>query len=158
LEFDSGQIMGIRVMRFLSEKTHIILAITLLVSSLITVSCGNPYTYNIKDDGFAVITAPLSLNKEANTTHIPQGSVIHHWANGITEVYGPDNNRLFIAKDSESTGIGAPGGFKPATHVYHVPDGSRISTDDNITRIYLDDDLILTVIEESKDFLIHPSP
>jgi len=152
----SVRIMGMRVMKFSLKKTHIILAITLLVSSLLTVSCGNPY--NVKDDGFAVITAPLSLNKEANTTRIPHGSVIHHWANGITEVYGPDNNRLFIARDSEAVSVGAPGGFKPATHVYHVPDGSRISTDDNITRIYLDDDLILSVIEKSEDFLIQPSP
>jgi len=140
------------------KKTHIILTITLLVSSLLTVGCGQPNPYNIKDDGFAVITAPLSLNKEANTTHIPHGSVIYHWANGITEVYGPDNNRLFIARDSDAAQVSAPGGPSPATHIREVPNGSRISTDDNITRIYLDDDLILTVIEKSEDFIIQPSP
>ena len=145
--------MGKRLMRFSLKKTHIILAITLLASSLLTVSCGQPNPYNIKDDGFAVITAPLSLNKGDNAIHIPHGSVIYHWANGITEVYGPDNNRLFIARDSEATSVGAPGGFKPATQVHHVPDGSLISEEDsNITKIYLDDALILTVIKKPEDF------
>jgi hypothetical protein len=66
---------------------------------------------------------------------------------------GPDNDRLFIARDSEATSVGAPGGFKPVTRVYHVPDGARISEEDsNITKIYLNDALILTVVEKSEDF------
>lgn len=148
----SVKITDMRLMRSSLKKTRIIITNILLISSLLTVGCGQANPYNVKDDGFAVITAPLSLNKGDNATYIPHGSVIYHWANGITEVYGPDNNRLFIARDSEATSVGAPGGFKPATHVYHVPDGSRISEDGNITRIYLDDTLILTVIEKSEDF------
>ena len=145
-------IISMGLMRFSLKNTYLFLTITLLIGSLLTVSCGQSNPYNIKDDGFAVINTPLSLNKGDNATYIPHGSVIYHWADGITEVYGPDNNRLFTARDSEATSVGAPGGFKPATRVYHVPDGSRILEDDGITRIYLDDSLILTVIEKSEDF------
>jgi len=140
------------LMRLSLKKTHLILTIILLTGSLLIVSCGQSNPYNIKNDGFAVIKAPLSLNRVDNATYIPHGSVIYHWANGITEVYGPDNNRLFIARDSETASVGAPGGFKQATHVYHVPDGARISEDDGITRVYLNNSLILTIIEKSENF------
>ena len=120
---------------------------------LLMLGCGQPNPYNIQDDGFAVITAPLSHNQGDNTTYIPHGSVIYHWANGITEVYGPDNNRLFIARDSEATSVVAPGGSKPATRTFQVPDGAIIAQEDsNITKITLDDVLILTIIEKSEDF------
>jgi len=130
----------------------------ILVMLLVPVSCAAPAPVTIQDDGFAIITAPLSLNKEANTTHIPHGSVIYHWANGITEVYDSYNNRLFIARDSEAASVGAPGGFKPATHAYHIPDGSRISEEDGTTKIYLDDALILTVIEAERNNPIRFEP
>ena len=113
---------------------------------------------------FAKITAPLSLNEEEeNATVIPYGSVIYHWANGITEVYGPDNERIFIARDSEATMIAALGGLKPATHIYHIPSGAHVDeaglpppSDEGskITKVYLlDEGLILTVIEKSEDFV-----
>ena len=114
--------------------------------------CRQTNPYNIQDDGFAVITAPLSLNKEANTTYIPHGSIIYHWADGITEVYGLDNNRLFIARDSDAAQVSAPGGPSPATHIREVPNQSRISEDNGITRIYLGDTLILTVIHKTENF------
>ncbi|GAH34060.1 unnamed protein product, partial [marine sediment metagenome] len=110
------------------------------------------------------ITAPLSLNKgEENATVIPYGSVIYHWANGITEVYGPDNERIFIARDSEATMIAAPGGLKPATHICHVPSGALVDEaglpppwdeSSKITKVYLKDEgKILTIIEKSEDFV-----
>lgn len=109
---------------------------------------------------FKKITAPLSLNEEENATVIPYGSVIIHWANGITEVYGPDNELIFIAGDSEAAMIAAPGGHKPATHIYHVPSGAIIDEaalpppweeDSKITKVYLDG-LILTIIEKAEDW------
>ncbi len=47
---------------------------------------------------FTKIDAPLTLNGTEPGTDIPRGSVVYHWANGITEVYGPNNKRIFIAK------------------------------------------------------------
>jgi hypothetical protein len=107
---------------------------------------------------FTKITAPLTLNGEEPGTDIPWGSVVYHWANGITEVYGADNKRIFIALDSEATQIAVPGGLKPATHIYQVPSGANITKgeSDNITEIYLDEVLILTVIEKSEDFTVPP--
>lgn len=130
-----------------------LLAIFLLMSG-----CGQSNPYNIQDDGYAIITAPLSLNKEPNTIRIPHGSVIYHWANGITEAFGPDNKRLFIARDSEAASVAAPGGFKPATHGFTIPDGSRISEENGTTKIYLDDELILTVIEAERNNPIRLEP
>ncbi len=107
---------------------------------------------------FDKITAPLTLDGTKPGTDIPWGSVVYHWANGITEVYGADNKRIFIARDSEATQIAVPGGLKPATHIYQVPSGAHITKgeSDNITEIYLDEVLILTVIEKSEDFTVPP--
>ncbi len=141
------------------KKLVIILGLAIMVLLILMLGCGRSNPYNIQDDGFAVITAPLSLNEEENVTAIPYGSVIYHWANGITEVYDSDNNLLFIARDSEAAIVGAPGGFIPATHGYHIPDGSRISTEeDGTTKIYLDAALILTVIESERNNPIRLEP
>ena len=135
------------------EKRLTSLLVILSAVLLLLLGCGQPNPYNIQDDGFAVITAPLSLNKGDNTTYIPHGSVIYHWANGITEVYGPDNHRLFITRDSESASIVAPGGPKPATRTFQVPDGAIVANEDsNTIKITLDDVLILTIIEKTEDF------
>ena len=107
---------------------------------------------------FTKITAPLTLDGTKPGTDIPWGSVVYHWADGITEVYGPDNNRIFIAKDSSAAVIIGPGGGRAATHGYQVPSGARIDGDvmvgnDKVTKIYMGDSLIMTIIEKSKNFL-----
>ncbi len=107
---------------------------------------------------FTVITAPLTLDGTKPGTDIPWGSVVYHWANGITEVYGPDNNRIFIAKDSSAAVIIGPGGGRAATHGYQVPSGARIDSqamvgNDKATKIYMGDRLIMTIIEKSENFL-----
>ncbi len=112
---------------------------------------------------FTKIDAPLTLDGTKPGTDIPFGSVVYHWANGITEVYGPNNNRIFIAKDSEAADIphptppGSTGGPSPATHMYQVPSGTSISNEevvgtDNVTKMYLGNTLILTIIEKSEDY------
>ena len=106
---------------------------------------------------FTKVTAEFSVNpEEQHVFHIPQGSVIYHWANGITEVYGPDNTRILIAKDSEAAQIPAPGGPAPATRVYSVPNGTWGGPDESgkIDREYLDDTLILTIIEKDENYPI----
>ena len=132
---------------------YLLLIIVLLLIILLIVGCGKPNPYNVQPDGYAIIKAPLSLEKGKNTTFIPHGSVIYHWANGITEVYGPDSERLFIARDSEAATTTAPGGPKPATFTLQVPDGAHISNEgDNTTKIYQGDTLLLTISMMSDDF------
>lgn len=107
---------------------------------------------------FTKVTEGFQVDPEASYSfHIPQGSVIYHWANGITEVYGPDNTRILIARDSEATQIPAPGGPAPATHVYYGPSGTVDVSDEsgNIDWIWLEDDtltLILTIIEKDENY------
>ena len=106
---------------------------------------------------FTRITAPLTLDGTKPGTDIPWGSVVYHWANGITEVYGPDNNRIFIAKDSSAAVIVGPGGGRAATRMYQVPSGASIDTQAMVgiykaTKIYLGDRLIMTVIYKSENF------
>lgn len=112
---------------------------------------------------FTKIEAPLTLDGTKPGTDIPRGSVVYHWANGITEVYGPDNKRIFIAKDSEAAEVthptpsGGGGRPSPATYMYQVPSGTSITGDikegnDTITKMYLNNRLILTVVKKSEDY------
>jgi hypothetical protein len=97
-----------------------------------------------------IIGAPLSLVDDGNGTFIPYGSVIYHWSNGITEAFGPDKTRLWMARNSDARIVHSPGGGDvPATFVYGVPNGSLIKPDQEhaVTRVYLDYSLILTVIK-----------
>jgi len=57
--------------------------------------------------------------------------------------------------------IAAPGGLKPATHIYHIPSGALVdeaglpppsAESSNITKVYLGERLILTIIEKSESF------
>jgi len=104
------------------------------------------------DEEFTIVTAPLSLNEDDEYgTVIPYGSVIYHWDNDITEVYGPDNIRIFIAKDSEATMHPVPSaGLLPATHVLQVPNNSHIRSEGdtgNTRRVYLEQTVILTIVD-----------
>ncbi|MDO8715731.1 MAG: hypothetical protein Q7J73_02845 [Dehalococcoidales bacterium] len=51
------------------------------------------------DKEFTVINAPLSTESEGFVHKIPEGSVIIHCENGVTEVRTPDNSLLLQAKD-----------------------------------------------------------
>jgi hypothetical protein len=142
------------------------IAIFVVVAVLVTLAaCTSPPTTSpaptesINTIEFTKITAPLSLNEQEPGTHIPYGSVIYHWANGITEVYGPDNTRIFIAKDSEAAMLPHPSGPQgpyesPATFIYQVPSGAGIlkGESDNIQKVYLNGALILTIITKSEDY------
>ncbi len=140
---------------------------TVLVGLVLTLTaCATPResttTQMQSPPQFTKITAPLTLDGTKPGTDIPRGSVVYHWANGITEVYGPDNKRIFIAKDSEAATLPHPSGPKgpfesSATYIYQVPDGTSIRDDgtmgsDNVIKMYLGDTLILTIIEKAEDY------
>jgi|WetSurMetagenome_2_1015567.scaffolds.fasta_scaffold238631_2 hypothetical protein len=119
-----------------------------------------PFSTNVV---FTKITESLTLSDNESGTHIPWGSVIYHWANGITEAYSANNSLIFISKDSEAARLPHPSGpngpfESPATFIIGVPNGALISSDpsDNTTmRIYLDHInkiLILTIITKSEDY------
>ena len=129
----------------LMKKKHVSKIIILLVICLLAFGCRQEFTK---------VTAPFTVDPESEGFRIPQGSVIYHWANGITEVYGPDNTRILIAKDAEAAQIPAPGGPAPATHVYYVPSGTSGGPDESgkINKNYLDDALILTIIEKDENY------
>jgi len=130
----------------------LVIICALALSAMLIAGCQQQPSQELK---FTKVTEPFSVDPEASYGfHIPQGSVIYHWANGITEVYGPDNARILIARDSEATQIPAPGGPALATHVYYGPSGTRHDWDEsgNICRIYLDDALILTIIEKDENY------
>jgi hypothetical protein len=88
---------------------------------------------------------PTDPTQRAGIFVIPFGSVIYHWANGITEVSGPDGKRVLIAKDSEA-GIWAhpipivlppatpPSMVTPDTWVIQFSDGStEVSNVESVT-------------------------
>jgi hypothetical protein len=87
--------------------------------------------------------------------YIPVGSIVYHWANGITEVFGPNGKRIFIARDSEAVEIpspGPPGHTIPrATQVLEVPNGASIGEEEGLftktRQIQLDGKLIGTIID-----------
>ena len=89
-------------------------------------------------------------------THIPQGSVIYHWANGITEADKPDGTLFLLAKDSEAATPPNPSGREiPATWIIQYPNGTSIGPDPNnadITRAYLGNKLILTIVSRSDNY------
>jgi hypothetical protein len=129
--------------------------IILLVISLLISGCGQASPQG-KTQEFQKITASLSLIQDDEYgTIIPYGSVIYHWANGITEVYGPDNTRILIAKDSEAAQLRTPAGWtEPATLGLGVPSGTNCVTSDdgNITWFFLGDTLIGTKMYKSENF------
>jgi hypothetical protein len=116
-------------------------------------------------DEFIKITAPLTVGEAPSpgepdvyngyATYIPYGSVVYHWSNGITEVFGPDKKRIFIARDSEAAmiphstppGASRPGG-SPATRSYQVPSGTLISSGVCL----LDGKVILDVIHRPEPY------
>ncbi len=142
-----------------------IIAILLIAVSLILTACASPTesttTQTQSPPQFTKITAPLTRNGTKPGTDIPRGSVVYHWANGITEVYGPTDKLIFVAKDSEAAMLPHPSGpsgpfESPATHMFQVPSGTSSNEEavgtDNVTQMYLGNTLILTIIEKSESY------
>jgi len=122
-------------------------------------NAGYTVTTNIVYPGgsFTKITGPLTLaSDETGGTFIPYGAVIIHWANGITEVTGADNRRILLAKDAEAATVTtSTGEVKPVTWIYQLPQGATVapaSGEPGITRMMLDGNVILTIIQKLENF------
>jgi hypothetical protein len=76
--------------------------------------------------------------------------VIYHYANGITEVIGPDKQRILVALDADAAPITtSKGEVKPATWIYRLPEGTTASVGEGnskTTNMYLNGNLILTIV------------
>ena len=104
-----------------------------------------------QDEEYVIVTAPFTVSDEQDGYRIPQGSVIYHLANGITEVYGPDGELILKAVDYEASLVPTPGGLRRATHVFHVPNGTHISGEGNVQEFHLEGTLILTVVNYQEE-------
>jgi hypothetical protein len=103
---------------------------------------------------------PQTEHQNGPATYIQYGSIIYYWANGITEVFGPDGKRILIAKDSEATHEPVPAGvIAPVTHIISMPnDGSGTRSEEGsltIEKHYLDSVLILTIIDSKDNYQQH---
>jgi hypothetical protein len=97
------------------------------------------------DNGPNALTAGFSVDQGDHK--VPRGSVIHHLANGATEVLSPDGSLVTRAKDSESNLVYTPSGLVRASHVFNVPSGSDIERNGNETDVYNNGAVIFKVID-----------
>jgi hypothetical protein len=104
----------------------------------------------VEDEEYVIITAPFTVSDE-DGYRIPQGSVVYHLENGITEVYGPDGELILKAVDYEASLVPTPGGLRRATHVFQVPSGTHISGEGNVQEFRLGGTLILTVVDYQEE-------
>ncbi|WOX56299.1 hypothetical protein R6Y95_02925 [Methanoculleus palmolei] len=100
-----------------------------------------------------IITAELSPVESSGTSdltihEIPSGSIIYHTMDGITRVYSSDGKQILSAVDSMAKKVATPRGFRPATFVSQVPSGSHVIHQDDVTYVFHNGDLILTVLSD----------
>jgi hypothetical protein len=96
------------------------------------------------------VDKPFSVNPEEPGHMILPGAIVRHLPGGITEIAGSDGVLIAIARDSDAELVPTPTGMKRATHVFKVPNESRITQNDNIIRVYNRELLILTIINEDQ--------
>jgi rhodanese-related sulfurtransferase len=110
---------------------------------------------NLPDSLFTKITGSFNLVPNVtNGTPLATGSVITHWANGITEITGPDNKRVMLVRDSDAPTQTVSSGEKPVTWIYSLPSGTTVATntDPGVTKFVLNTQVILTVINSADSF------
>lgn len=89
-------------------------------------------------DDISELAYGFSVGDNYTGYHLPTGTTICHFEDGLTEVYGPNDKLILSVNDSD---IIAPGGMKPATKSLNVPNGAaviEISGTANITKVFSD--------------------
>jgi len=128
----------------------IALVVGLSLSGIIPVAAQEP-----PDEGkvYTEVTLPLSTETVADVHTIPRGSVVYHFDDGTTEIYGPNNEFILAARDSEAAVVPVPTrhGVDWATHVYDVSNSNatRVEAEGDTTYVYDGAICILTIVDEN---------
>jgi len=85
---------------------------------------------------------------------IPYGSIIQHSKNGMTSVFDSTGKQLLITNDANAKKIAAPGGYKAASKIHQVPNGSIIRTNGEITTVDYEGRRILTVLNPDNPLIL----
>jgi hypothetical protein len=105
---------------------------------------------------FQIITIGFTLDQSQPVgTLLAYGSVIYHWANGITEVDKPDGTLQLLARDSEAGIPPNPSGREiPATWIVHYPNNTEIDStpDYSVTLAHFGNQTILTIISLPENY------
>ncbi|MDY6918524.1 MAG: hypothetical protein SVP26_11420 [Chloroflexota bacterium] len=99
---------------------------------------------------------PFSVEPINGGNLIPNGSIINHLQNGETSVISPAGKTIYKTSNSRSALVPTPYGLQRASEVYNVPSGSRIETCGETTRIFYDEELILTIVNHRNTNLGKP--
>jgi hypothetical protein len=103
------------------------------------------------DGSYTKIQTAFTLDPGQPGMAVEKGSIIHHLANGVTEVYGADKSLKLKALESEASMVQTPDGALPANRIYHVPNGCLVDTQGVTTRILdKDNTCILTIIDDKQ--------
>jgi len=127
---------------------------TLLISCLIL-------SFNLPagaHDLYIKITNGFNLDGSTNGQRLPLGATIHHFNNGKTEVRDSNNYLILTTNDSEAGLVTTPEGAMKANHVYHVPDGTYINHVGDNLKCYINNRLILTIIDTPTNRVIPNNP
>ncbi|MGA2917167.1 hypothetical protein [Methanoregula sp.] len=106
------------------------------------------------------ITGAFSTLAGNDVYTVPEGSIIHHSANGITYVFDSTGKQILVASDAASTKIATPEGLEPASVVHAVPQGALLLTPPgkkNTTYVVNENgDLVMTVIDDASSGRVSP--
>jgi len=131
------------------RRISIIGSIAIVIVSLLVWGLGPVLA---QDNDYRPVEKPFGIEARDDVEKIPVNSTIHHFSDGTTEVYGPDNTRVLRTRDSKVGLMPVPiVGPSKASHVYQVPSGSSVGRNGNEIKIYFHGDCILTVINEQLD-------
>jgi len=85
---------------------------------------------------------------------IPYGSIIRHSKDGMTTVFDSTGKQLLITRDSDAKLIATPEGYKRASKLHQVPDGSDIRTNGEVTTVYSNGECILTILNPENSMVL----
>jgi hypothetical protein len=100
------------------------------------------------DVNFVRVDKPFSVNPGGAGYQLQTGTTVRHSPGDITEIIGPDNKVIGRARDSDAELVPTPSGITRATHIFQVPDKAMIINTDGVIKVYSENNLILTIINE----------
>jgi hypothetical protein len=89
--------------------------------------------------------------KDGKSGIIPVGAIIHHSDKGVTTILDFEGKQLFAVNDADAGMVFTPTGYKPATFVIEIPDGSFVDVKGSTMYVSYNGKLILTIIDNNKN-------